>query len=74
MIVTAYTRLVINCHKEELGNRLELSSGGFFRQAPSPMIPEAYRERETGFALLHQPLAIGRDSVDLASGEVRGTV
>lgn len=72
MIVTAYTRLVMDCHREELGNRLDIRTGGFFRTKRTIVLPESYRDESPQPMRLSQPLAVGRDALDLTAGEIRG--
>lgn len=72
MIVTAYTRLVMDCHREEIGNRLDIRTGGFFRAKRNPILPESYRDEPLQPVRLAQPLSVGREALDLTAGEIRG--
>lgn len=73
MIVTSYTRLVIDCHREELNNRLNLATRGLLCSPAKPKLPVSYRDDRPMRSASAQPLAIGRDALDLATGEIRGT-
>jgi hypothetical protein len=73
MIVTSYTRLVIDCHREELNNRLNLATNGFLCSPARPRLPVSYRDDRQFRSAPTQPLAVGPDALDLTPGEIRGT-
>lgn len=70
MITTSYTRLVFDCHREELSNRFHLVTNGYFAARNEVKTPESYRVAPSAVG---QPLPIGRDALDLKSSEVAGT-
>ena len=70
MITTSYTRLVVDCHREELSNRFHVRTNGFFSIRKRSETPESYRVPPVAFA---KPLPIGREALDLKSSEVAGT-
>jgi hypothetical protein len=72
MIVTAYTKLIMDCHREEIANRLDLASNGYFATKPRQASPFSVPDDQFSLTPLVQPLAIGREVLDGHAGEILG--
>jgi hypothetical protein len=70
MIVTSYTRLVMDCHREECSNRFHLVTNGFFAKRARGEAPESYRLQPS---VVMMPLPVGRDALEMVKPETVGT-
>jgi hypothetical protein len=75
MIVTSYTRLVVESHRRDCRNALGGLAGRLGRRSSTATRPEAYREREGTMIRLGQPTPLTAEVTELvhvASRQIHG--
>ena len=65
MIVTSYTRLVVESHQEGCADLFASLSRRLNRRSPKPLKPEAYRERDGVVVRLSQPAPVSAEVTEL---------
>jgi hypothetical protein len=75
MIVTSYTRLVVDSHRADCASLVGGLSRRIGRRSIEPALPQAYSERDGVMVRLGQTGPIAADVAELAhvtSGQIRG--
>ena len=75
MIVTSYTRLVVDSHRADCTSLFSGLSRRFHPRSAESSRPQAYSERETSVVRLGQTGPLAADVAELAhvtSGQIRG--
>ena len=65
MIMTSYTRLVVQSHQDDCAELFTDLSRRLTRRSPKLLKTEAYRERDGALVHLGQPVPIGAEVTEL---------
>lgn len=65
MIMTSYTRLVVQSHQEDCAELVAGLSRRLTRRSPKLLKPEAYREHDGAVVRLGQPVPISAEVTEL---------